>query len=210
MSGIGLRLKEERLRLNLTQTDLAAVAGVSKGAQIAWEKGTTTPPAAVLVAYAERGVDLDYVLLGRRSDGVSRLISALHERQALKDLENSVRVDPVSEDAKHALQTIATSPSDWISEGLREKADNILIEYYDDGDARHRRSDKIMEILRFRKQFEQDLEAALRNLDLSLAQSIRHRLVMLCCDHRINISEVLPLLQELKAEQVAATSSRFK
>lgn len=210
MSGIGSRLKEERLRLNLTQTDLASAAGVSKGAQIAWEKGTTTPPAAVLVAYAERGVDLDYVLLGRRSDGVSRLIAALHERQALKEIEDAVRVNPVGEDARKALQTIATSPSDWISEGLRENADKILIEYYDDGDARHRRSEKIMDLLRFRKQFEQDLDAALENIEYGMTQPVKHRLVMLCCDHRIGISEVLPLLQELKAEQVAVTGHRFK
>ena len=62
---LGARLKEERLRLRFNQTDLAAMAGASKGALINWEKGTNSPPASAFEAFAEAGVDISYVLTGK-------------------------------------------------------------------------------------------------------------------------------------------------
>lgn len=64
---LGSRLREERLRLGLNQTDLAALANASKGAQINWEKDANSPPASALTAYAERGADVLYILTGRRT-----------------------------------------------------------------------------------------------------------------------------------------------
>lgn len=63
---IGERLKEERERLGLSQTALAAIGGVGKTTQINYEKGLRNPDSAYLTAVAEDGVDLMYVLAGTR------------------------------------------------------------------------------------------------------------------------------------------------
>lgn len=69
MRTFGTRLREERLKLGLSQEEFAAVGGVARGAQANYESGERTPDAKYLVAVAELGVDLLYVLKGVRSSG---------------------------------------------------------------------------------------------------------------------------------------------
>lgn len=65
---ISARLREERLRLGLSQTAFAALAGVTKSAQIKWEGGASSAPTApALAAMVAGGVDVLYVLSGRRT-----------------------------------------------------------------------------------------------------------------------------------------------
>lgn len=71
------RLKEERDRLGHSQTAFAALAGASKHAQINWEKGTASPNAAALAAWAEAGLDVLYVVTGQRTGGASAPARAL-------------------------------------------------------------------------------------------------------------------------------------
>lgn len=68
---LGARLKAERERLRLNQTDFAAIVGASKHAQINWEKGVATPNAAALEVWAGRGLDVLYVVTGQRSNAAS-------------------------------------------------------------------------------------------------------------------------------------------
>jgi transcriptional regulator with XRE-family HTH domain len=63
---IGSRLREERERLGLSQEELAAVGGVTKRTQHMWERGDQTPNGEVLSLAAAHGVDVLYVLTGRR------------------------------------------------------------------------------------------------------------------------------------------------
>ncbi|WP_287031368.1 helix-turn-helix domain-containing protein [Pseudomonas sp. UBA6310] len=65
--GFGERLKEERLRLGLNQSDFAAFAGVAKNSQLNYEKGERSPDAVYLAAVAEKGVDVLYVVTGIRT-----------------------------------------------------------------------------------------------------------------------------------------------
>lgn len=62
---IGSRLKDERARLRMSQTDFASAAGVSKNTQINYEKDERSPDAAYLVAVAAVGVDVNFVLFGK-------------------------------------------------------------------------------------------------------------------------------------------------
>jgi len=66
MVGISERLKDERKRLGLTQTDLATVGGVQISAQSNYEKGSRKPDSDYLQAVAAHGVDVLYVLTGTR------------------------------------------------------------------------------------------------------------------------------------------------
>lgn len=68
---IGERLKEERLSLGLSQTELGAAGGKGKTTQINYEKGVGSPDAEFLAAAAEMGVDVLYVVTGRRTPEAS-------------------------------------------------------------------------------------------------------------------------------------------
>ena len=61
------RLKAERLRLSLSQEELAKLAGVSRRAQASYESGDRSPRAEYLEAVAQAGMDVGYVLTGQHS-----------------------------------------------------------------------------------------------------------------------------------------------
>lgn len=63
---MGERLKEERLRLALSQTALAERCGVTKNTQLAYEKGERSPDGAYFAVAVTLGVDLLYVVTGER------------------------------------------------------------------------------------------------------------------------------------------------
>ncbi|WP_232479583.1 S24 family peptidase [Sphingomonas sp. TX0522] len=57
------------MRLKLDQTAFAEAGGVKKGSQIAYEKDDTPPTTEYLRKLEPHGVDIGYVLTGRRTDG---------------------------------------------------------------------------------------------------------------------------------------------
>ncbi|AOJ37110.1 transcriptional regulator [Burkholderia sp. AU33423] len=67
MNDFEVRLKRERLRLGLNQTELAVLGGVQKHAQFQYEKGMRRPNSDYLSAIALAGVDVWYVLTGEES-----------------------------------------------------------------------------------------------------------------------------------------------
>lgn len=64
MSTFSERLRDERKRLGLNQTELAGLAGVQKQAQVHYEAGDRSPNAAYLQAIAAAGADVLYILTG--------------------------------------------------------------------------------------------------------------------------------------------------
>lgn len=67
MSDIGLRLKQERERLGLSQAALGETCGVKKLAQFNYEKGERQPDALYLAALHRAGADVLFVLTGERT-----------------------------------------------------------------------------------------------------------------------------------------------
>lgn len=63
---VGNRLKEERKRLGMTQEAMGLACGVAKRTQILFEQDAHLPGGAYFVAADELGVDVAYVLVGRR------------------------------------------------------------------------------------------------------------------------------------------------
>lgn len=63
------RLKEERKRLGMNQTEFGSVAGVKKDAQLNYESGARAPDTNYLAAIATVGVDVAYLLTGTRTKG---------------------------------------------------------------------------------------------------------------------------------------------
>lgn len=52
--------------MGLSQTAFAELGGVTKSAQIKWERGTSAPTASALSAFSEAGADVLYILTGKR------------------------------------------------------------------------------------------------------------------------------------------------
>ncbi|WP_310731446.1 helix-turn-helix domain-containing protein, partial [Burkholderia pseudomultivorans] len=67
MGSIGARLREERLRIGLSQAEFAALGGLSNKAQLSYESGARSPDANYLAALAKIGVDVLYVITGERA-----------------------------------------------------------------------------------------------------------------------------------------------
>ncbi len=67
MSGLGERLREERKRLGLSQADFGALGGVRANAQGKYEADERNPDSAYLEGLAAAGVDVLYVLTGKRT-----------------------------------------------------------------------------------------------------------------------------------------------
>lgn len=67
MTGIGPRLRQERHRLKLSQSALGAAGGVETNAQSNYESGVRSPKVDYLLRIAGVGVDIVYVLTGKRS-----------------------------------------------------------------------------------------------------------------------------------------------
>ncbi|EBQ9987690.1 XRE family transcriptional regulator [Salmonella enterica subsp. enterica serovar Oranienburg] len=77
MTTIGERLKEERTRLGMNQTDFAMAGGVQKHAQIRYEKGERSPDGNYFEAVSKIGVDVLYVLTGRKEPNINVITEEL-------------------------------------------------------------------------------------------------------------------------------------
>ena len=67
MSTYGSRLKQERLRLCLTQKQLASAGGVGRHAQGFYERDITQPRADYLAAITLVGIDVLYIITGHHT-----------------------------------------------------------------------------------------------------------------------------------------------
>ena len=80
MSGIGLRLRQERERLGLSQKTFGEIGGVEANAQGKYENGDRAPKADYLSRVAARGVDVLYVLTGNPPPTLVDNLSQLEEK----------------------------------------------------------------------------------------------------------------------------------
>lgn len=64
MVHFGERLKEERLRVGMSQIELANAIGMSQGSQTLYETGKRNPDMAYLTAIQELGLDAAYIVTG--------------------------------------------------------------------------------------------------------------------------------------------------
>lgn len=65
---VSSRIAEERKRFGLSQEIFGMELGVSKRTQAGYEGGASAPDAVYLIKAAQMGVDVEYVLFGRRSE----------------------------------------------------------------------------------------------------------------------------------------------
>ena len=106
---IGERLREERERLGLNQTDFAAVGGVGRKTQFNYESGERAPDGAYLAAIAAAGADVLYILTGQRSGAVAPTPALKPEEAAL--LDNYRHASPEGKKAIKATSDALAKPS---------------------------------------------------------------------------------------------------
>lgn len=79
---IGKRLKEERERLGLNQTDFAAAGGVGRKSQFNYEEDERRADTAYLAAIAAAGADVRYIITGHREGPAPEVLTS-DERELL-------------------------------------------------------------------------------------------------------------------------------
>jgi transcriptional regulator with XRE-family HTH domain len=70
MVSIGDRIREERKKLQLSQSDFAKLAGCSRNAQAVYERNESLPGAAYLLSLSGMGIDVLYVLTGATTPNI--------------------------------------------------------------------------------------------------------------------------------------------
>ncbi len=93
---VGARLREQRELLGMSQADFGAMADVTRGSQAEYELGKRPFSASYIIAVQARGVDMNYVLTGKRSienlsEEQARLLHALNTMPP-EDRETVLRV----------------------------------------------------------------------------------------------------------------------
>ena len=85
MSSIGDRLRAERERLELSQTQLAELGGTTRKTQFNYETDVRRPDADYLAAIAAAGADVLYILTGQRAGGVQPAPALAKDEEILLD-----------------------------------------------------------------------------------------------------------------------------
>lgn len=111
MNGIGKRLKQERKRLNLTQSALGAIGGVEANAQGHYESGQRLPRADYLFRVAAAGVDINRVVTGVDSSNRTQgpALTALMAGQTVEDGDNAQSVVRIIGQLRQSLWVTANA-----------------------------------------------------------------------------------------------------
>jgi transcriptional regulator with XRE-family HTH domain len=118
---VGIRLKEERERLGLTQPEFAEIAGAKKRTVIDWQNGASSPTAVQLAALAGAGVDIAYVITGFRAKAHRKLAAV---GQAADLLQKAGAPDAVGRELMPALVELLSE------EGALSPQENQLVADY--------------------------------------------------------------------------------
>jgi transcriptional regulator with XRE-family HTH domain len=127
MSTFGVRLSEERRRLGLTQEQAAAIASVTRHPYRAWEKEVTAPDVKQLSALAAAGIDVQYIVTGKRDPFVifrrfhdeetERFHQDLFEREAMERALQQVagwyKNRPLAPTTEEELDALNRSGEPW-------------------------------------------------------------------------------------------------
>jgi transcriptional regulator with XRE-family HTH domain len=125
---ISQRLREERLRLGLSQVALSSIAGASKSAVISWEKGTSAPTAPALAEMAAAGLDTLYILTGRRTaDRPDDVVARVEDYLAAvrRDMLSEARTPMPGEDDATAEARMLREREKDLRGLLREHGDEL-------------------------------------------------------------------------------------
>lgn len=114
---VGGRIREERLRLGISQPAFAALANATKSALVKWEKDAAAPNARALIAWAEAGADVLYVLVGRRTTDLPLDLAPIVEAQ-LASIKRDVLDPSRSAHPGETAEKAETRLMEWHAQAL--------------------------------------------------------------------------------------------
>jgi len=115
------RLKEERVRLGMTQGAFAEIAGVSKRTVANYEAGERSPDADFLTAISSTGVDVLYVLTGQRNSRLPMPAPTMApDEQAVLEMYRNASPKGKAAIKAVGLAVRAIPPIEWKS-GMQEQ-----------------------------------------------------------------------------------------
>lgn len=116
LEGFSARLREARIELHHDQSRFAELGGVKKNTQISYEAGRTPPGIDYLYRLAEHGIDIGYLLTGRRTEGggsvEQELLLDAFERLSMREREAVMHL-------VLALAGLVITPADLDAAGQR-------------------------------------------------------------------------------------------
>jgi len=129
--GFGGRLKEERLRLKLNQSEFAQLAGVQRLAQSQYESEARAPNMRYLSAIGAAGVSLYYLLFAGTDSayGLSPATLREIERRAFELIEEVARIrysEKLSAEGRYVLFEVIRADLTRAAREGRETNVNIL------------------------------------------------------------------------------------
>lgn len=118
MSSFGERLRNERKRMNLTQTEFANLGGYQKNAQGDYESDEKSPSAAVLLKLMEAGVDVGYLFYGVRTDltaspQITAILRVLSELPPMRQAMGFAMLTMLQSDSGPSAATLADADVMW-------------------------------------------------------------------------------------------------
>ncbi|OLF81245.1 hypothetical protein AWH62_00800 [Maricaulis sp. W15] len=121
---MGARLKEERLRLEKTQRQLADIGGQAVNSQSLYERGERAPTGAYLAEIAAAGADVLYIVTGKHADsgaGISPGQALETITSAESELESTGALN-----GDIADKVIAIACDDTLDDPIRARADLVI------------------------------------------------------------------------------------
>lgn len=210
---VGERLKEERNRLGMSQSAFAALAGATKGAQLKWEKDEASPNALALIAFAEAGADVLYILTGRHApdrpeNAVSQIEDDLSEIE--RDLLNPGRLYPGLDDEQtdervvppsvNRLRAMLTADRPFLTPELEERASSLLDIASDRLKLALFRAADYAQMKKKREQMKGSLTAWLDDGEYLPNDVVMHQLVALAIEYAVPVKFVAELVSEIHAD----------
>lgn len=119
---LGIRIKNERERLGLTQPEFAEIAGAKKRTVIDWQNGMSSPTTVQLAALAAAGVDIAYVITGVPARAHRKLAAVA---QAADLLQKAGAPEAVGRELMPALVELLSEESSVLSPD-----ESVLLEGY--------------------------------------------------------------------------------
>lgn len=102
MVSISQRLREERERLGLSQSDAADLTGQSRKSQGRYESGERSPDGVYLAKLASAGADILYILTGQRASPALQQAEAIERKHGLL-IDRVNQVEGISEAARQRI-----------------------------------------------------------------------------------------------------------
>lgn len=199
------------MRLGLSQTAFADLAGATKSAQVKWERGTSAPTAPALSAFAEAGADVLYVLTGKRTEQRPETTASQIEED-LKEIERDlveptrfIRPGQTEEDAEqdtvetscNRLRAMLKYDRQFMTDELAQRVEAVLDVAQDPAKLSLLRAADFVQKRQKRERMKESLSAYVDDTAYEPNDTVRNLLVMVAVEYGVPIKVLAEVVYEI-------------